>query len=50
VLTLPDLGLTVPLPAQSSTTIVFVPKHSGIFRFRCPVAMTTADAKFLVVP
>lgn len=50
VLTVPNLGLTVYLPSQSSKTIVFVPKQTGTLQFTCPMAMTTAGAGFTVVP
>jgi sulfite exporter TauE/SafE/copper chaperone CopZ len=50
VLTAPDLGLNVVLPVQGTKTIVFVPKKPGAFAFRCPMAMTTAGARFVVIP
>jgi len=50
VLTIPDLGVNVVLPAQGSKTIVFVPPTSGSLSFRCPMAMTTAGARFIVLP
>jgi hypothetical protein len=50
VLTVPDLGVNVVLPIQESKTIVFVPSKSGTLSFRCPMAMTTAGARFIVLP
>jgi sulfite exporter TauE/SafE/copper chaperone CopZ len=50
VLTVPDLGMSVVLPAQGSKTIDFVPHRSGILSFRCPMAMTTTGAHFTVLP
>ncbi|MBO0779463.1 MAG: sulfite exporter TauE/SafE family protein [Ktedonobacteraceae bacterium] len=50
VLTVPDLGITVALPTQGSKTIVFVPQQSGTLAIRCPMAMTTAGARFIVLP
>lgn len=50
VLTVPDLGMNVVLPAQGSKTIDFVPPRSGTLSFRCPMAMTTAGAHFIVLP
>lgn len=50
VLTLPALGINAVLPARGSTTITFVPRNTGTLRFHCPLAMTTANASFLVVP
>src|SRR5260370_26628699 len=50
VLTVPDLGLSISLPAQGVKTIVFVPRSMGNLRFRCPMALTTAGAMFTVVP
>ncbi len=50
VLTVPDLGINAVLPTQGSKTIVFVPHTSGTLSFHCPLAMTTAGAKFIVLP
>lgn len=50
VLTVPDLGVNAVLPVQGSKTIVFVPPRSGTLSFRCPMAMTTAGARFIVLP
>lgn len=50
VLTAPDLGIEVALPAQGQKTIIFVPHTPGTISFRCPLAMTTAGAKFIVLP
>lgn len=50
VLTVPELGVEVALPAQGSKTIIFVPHTPGTFSFRCPLAMTTAGARFIVLP
>jgi len=49
ILTVPALGLTIPLPAQGSKTIVLLPKEVGSLRFSCPAAMTTPGARFLVI-
>jgi sulfite exporter TauE/SafE/plastocyanin domain-containing protein/copper chaperone CopZ len=50
VLTAPTLGLDVALPAHHPKTITFLPKETGTIPFRCPMAMTTAGAMFLVLP
>jgi plastocyanin domain-containing protein len=46
----PGLGIRRVLSDRSTTTISFVPRQVGEFRFNCGMGMMTPGSKFIVVP
>ena len=46
----PGLGIRRILSDRSTTTISFVPRQVGEFRFNCGMGMMTPGSKFIVVP
>jgi uncharacterized protein len=46
----PGLGIRRILSDRSTTTISFIPRQAGEFRFNCGMGMMTPGSKFIVVP
>jgi len=49
ILTAPKLGVFERLSSSKPTIIEFTPTQTGEIPFHCSMAMTTRDAKFIVV-
>lgn len=50
VVTMPSLGITAFMPADSIKTVTFTPKDIGTYSFNCTMGMMTPNSAFVVVP